>query len=96
MSVSLQGILIFGVISIISATIWHTFLIRFSIAILGAAITAAFAFQFFSYIKFGYLDPFFVISIFTTTIAAFVIAIFVGLPFRVWRKNNGTSGRAAT
>ena len=85
MNESLQGIIIFISIAIVSAILWHTFLKRISIAILGSAITAAVAFQVCNYILHGYLDPFFIIALVTTFAIAFIIALVVGIPFRVWR-----------
>jgi hypothetical protein len=85
MNESLQGIIIFVAIAIISAVIWHIFVKRISIAIIGAAITASATFQAYNYILLGYLGPFFIIALVTTTAIAFIIALIVGVPFRIWR-----------
>jgi len=85
MNESLQGIVIFIAIAIASAIIWHTFLKRISIAILSSAITAAVTFQVCNYFLLGYLDPFFIIVLVSTFAIAFIIALIIGIPFRVWR-----------
>ena len=85
MNESLQGIIIFISIAIVSAILWHTFLKRISIAIFLSAITAAVAFQVCNYILLGYLDPFFIIALVTTFAIAFIISLIIGIPFRVWR-----------
>jgi len=102
MNESLQGIIILISIAIVSAIVWHTFLKRISIAILGSAITAAGTFQVCNYILLGYLEPFFIIALVTTFTIAFIIALIIGIPFRVWRGKqhikslkNGTSQSAA-
>ena len=86
MNESLQGIVIFIAIAIASAIIWHTYLKRISIAILGSAITSAVFFQVCNYIKLGYLDPFFIIALLTTFIMAFLIALIISIPFKIWRR----------
>ena len=85
MNESLQGIIIFLAITIASAVAWHTFVKRISMDILGAAITAAIVFQLCNYILLGYLDPFFLIALVTTFALAFIIALIIGIPFRIWR-----------
>ena len=85
MNESLQGIVIFIVIAVGSAIMWHTFLKRIPIAILGSAITSAAIYQVCNYIKLGYLDPLFIISLPTTFATAFIIALIMSIPFRIWR-----------
>jgi len=76
MDESTQGILILIVISILSASVWHSFINK-KTAHIGAVITSAILFQIANYIYVGYIDPFFVIAIIFSSAIALVVSFVV-------------------
>lgn len=81
-----MGLLIFLAIALTSAVLWHRFLPRYTTASLGATITTVLAFQAAAFLQLGYLDPYFLIAVITSSVAALVISLVVGLPLRARRK----------
>ena len=81
-----QGIIIFSIITIISGVAWHLRVKNILFAVIGATITTAIAFQIANYLFIGYLDPFFMIAMFTTGAIAFIASLIIGIPFLVIRK----------
>ena len=81
-----MGILAFFGITIVVATAWHHFLPRYLLASVCATITSVLSFQIVVYIQLGYLDPFFVIAMATSSVLAFIVSLLIGLPIRARRK----------
>jgi hypothetical protein len=86
MNESTQGFLVLGTMSVLSAFGWHLIVKRFVLALIGATLTTVIFFQLANYIHLGYLDPFFIIAMFTSGLWAFVISVIVGAPFFSFRK----------
>jgi len=63
----------------------------YGVAVLGATVTTVATFQVVAYMQLGYLDPFFLVAVATSTAMAFGIAAIIGLPFRSRRKPHGPS-----
>jgi hypothetical protein len=80
-----MGLFVLLVVALLSATLWHRFVPRYAIAVVGATLSTAVAFQVIAFIQLGYLDPFFLIAAATSGGLALLIAIVVGLPFRARR-----------
>jgi hypothetical protein len=81
MDASSAVILIYGLFSIGVAITAHWRSKNYLLASGVTALMAGIGFQIFNYFLIGYLDPFFLIGFATTTSAAFLIALVVGLPF---------------
>jgi len=64
----------------------HAFIKRYFLASFVAACTVVVGMQVASYIELGHLDPFWHISSVTGFFMASILALIVGLPFRVKRK----------
>ena len=88
MSEGMVGLIVLVAISVTAAIIWHAFAKRYFTASIASALMAAVAFQVAAYVHLGHLDPFFPIAVVASLVAAFVIALLVGLPFRARRKPN--------
>jgi hypothetical protein len=91
-----QGIIIFSILAIALSVLSHTLIKRISLAILIAAITTAITFQIIVYFLAGYIDPFFPIALLTTFVLAFLIALVVSIPFKIWRRSCNDKERPAT
>ena len=89
MSEGTAGLVILAAIAMASALLWHWLVPRYIAAVVGATITTATAFQFVAYLHLGYLDPFFLVAMITSSMMAAVIALLVGLPFRAVRRSFG-------
>ncbi|MBI3815361.1 MAG: hypothetical protein HY279_12980 [Nitrospinae bacterium] len=90
MSESTQGIVVLIFTSVVVSFFVHALVRSFVAACFISAAIALVVFQFFAYLHIGYLDPFFVIALFTGGVAAYIVALFVGLPFLLYRrKQNG-------
>ena len=82
MSEATVGWLVLLSIAIGSALAWHILLHSFLLATLLATITAVFLFQVAVYLQLGYLDPFFLIAVATTSVVCFFVAVAVGMLVR--------------
>lgn len=81
-------ILIFTGLVITSALLSHYFIKKISIAILLAAIATTVIFQLIMYFRTGDLDPYFPVVFAATFVVSFLIALVVGIPFKIWRRIN--------
>ena len=82
-----MGLIILTIIALASALIWHWLVTHYVTAVIGATITTVPAFQAAAYFHLGYLDPFFLVAMITSSMMAAVISLLVGLPFRALRKS---------
>ena len=87
MSESIEGIIIFSIVAVAVSIISHALIKKISSAILLAAISTALIFQLVVYFLAGYLDPSFPVALITTFLMAFLIALIIGVPFKIWRRN---------
>ena len=94
MSEGTVGLIILTAIALGSALVWHWLVVFYRPAVIGATITTVIAFQVAAYFHLGYLDPFLLVAIVTSSIVAAVIALLVGVPFRAWRKSHASTSRA--
>jgi hypothetical protein len=81
------GLVIFGIITITSAAIWHSFVTDYILAVLGATVSSVIVFQVVAFIYAGFLDPFFIIAMITTGIVSFIIALVIGAVMK-WLKRH--------
>ena len=86
MSEASVGIILLVSISIIVSCVAHYFIKKYLVALIISAIIATIVFQIAVYIQLGYLDPFFIIALFTGGLIAFGISAIIGIPFLVVRK----------
>lgn len=86
MSEGIEGILIFGVVSVICSLLSHYAIRAYVFASIIAAIFTAVALQVVFYFELGYVDAFFQIAMVTSGLMAFVVALIIGIPFRRKRK----------
>jgi len=68
-------------VSIMTSFGFHYRIRNILLASLLAAISASIIFHVIGYFVLGYLDPFFLISLFTGAGIAFIISILIGIPF---------------
>jgi hypothetical protein len=94
MSEGTVGLIILTTIALGSALVWHWLVDYYVPAVIGATITTVTSFQLAAYFHLGYLDPFFLVAVLTSSIMVAVIALLVGLPFRARRRSHGSSARA--
>ena len=87
MSESIEGIIIFFIVAVAVSIISHVLIKKISSAILWAAISTVLIFQLVMYFLAGYLDPSFPVVLITTFLIAFLIALIIGVPFNIWRRN---------
>ncbi len=87
MSESVEGIIIFSIVAVAVSIISHVLIKKISSAILMAAISTALVFQLIVFFLAGYLDPTFPVALITTFLLAFLIALIIGVPFKIWRRN---------
>jgi len=80
-----MGLFVLLVMAVVSAMLWHRFVARYAIAVVGATLSTVVAFQVIAFVQLGYLDPFFLIAAVTSGCLALLIAIVIGLPFRARR-----------
>jgi len=76
------GWLVLLSISAGSAWVWHILLRSFLLASLLATATSVVLFQVAAYLHAGYLDPFFLIAVATSTAICLVVAVVVGMLVR--------------
>ena len=91
MSESIEGIIIFSIVAVAVSIMSHVLIKKISSAILLAAISTALIFQFVVYLLAGYLDPSFPAALITTFLIAFLIALIIGVPFKIWRRNTNAN-----
>jgi hypothetical protein len=77
-----MGVLVFAVVAAIVAFACHRWIGHFLLALLISGPLAACVFQVIVTIQLGHADPLFLIALFTTTLAGWVIALIVGLMMR--------------
>ena len=85
MTEATQGMLVFGITTVVVSVLLHLFWKAYVRASIVSAMASAALFQVFAYFYIGYLDPFFLIALVFTSGIAFVISLAVGLAFRSWR-----------
>jgi hypothetical protein len=83
-----MGLLVFLLLTLISAVLWHRFLPKYSIAVVGAMLSAVLLFQGVAFVQLGYLDPFAPIAALTSGGMALIVSLLVGLPIRARRRAN--------
>lgn len=83
---STLGIVALLSISIVISCVVHFFIKSYLIASIISAIIATVTFQIVNRLYVGYLDPFFVIALFTGGLVAFGVSAVVGIPFMKFRK----------
>ena len=81
-----MGLLLFFFVALISGVLWHHLVPRYSIAVVGATLSAVILFQCIVFLQLGYLDPFFPIAAVTTGGMALIVSLLVGLPIRARRR----------
>ncbi|MEE9574846.1 MAG: hypothetical protein V3W03_01970 [Gammaproteobacteria bacterium] len=87
MSESVEGIIIFSILVVAVSIISHVLIKKISSAILVAAISTTLVFQLIVFFLAGYLDPSFPVALITNFLLAFLIALIIGVPFKIWRRN---------
>ena len=79
------GILVFAAPSVSVAVICHRRIRSFGVAVLVSGPVAAILFQLVAALHAGYLDPFFLIALVTTTVTGWVVSWIVGYALRARR-----------
>jgi len=79
--------LIVFIIMLLSAVGWHFAVKNYVKAILGSTLTIVLLFQVAVIISAGYFDPFFTIALTALALLNAFIAIIIGIPFLLSRKN---------
>jgi len=87
---SVVGILVFGTVTLLVSLVCHRLLRSFALATLVSGPVAALLFQILVYLQLGYLDPFFLIAFFVSTLIAWVISFGVGSFLRVVGLRDGS------
>ena len=75
------GLYIFASICIVCAILLHWRIQSYWLATIVSTVVSVILFQVIAYIDLGYLDPFFIIAMVTSSAAAFAISVFVGAFF---------------
>ena len=89
MSEATVGWLVLLSIAVVSAIAWHILLRSFLLATLLATTTSAVLFQIAAYLHVGYLDPFFLVAVITSSVICLLITVTVGMLVRsIKGKNN--------
>ncbi len=88
------GLVVLLLIAGATAFLWHHFVRAYVVAVLGATVSAVVLFQAAAFVQLGYLDPFFLIAMATSSVVAGVVSAAIGLPYRARRKKNGTPASA--
>ena len=78
-------IILFLLSAVLIAAGCHAFIKRYFLASFLAAIGVVVGIQIASYIELGYLDPFWLISSVTGFVMESILALIVGLPFKIKR-----------
>jgi uncharacterized membrane protein YfcA len=87
------GIILFAILSLISALSFHYKLRKFFLSSILAAFSASLLFQIIGFFLLGYLDPFFLIAFVSTLLISFIVSMLVGMPFLYYRKKANITGR---
>ncbi len=87
------GIIVFAILSLISALSFHYKLRKFFLSSILAAFSASLLFQIIGFFVLGYLDPFFLIAFVSTLLISFFVSMLVGMPFLYYRKKANITGR---
>ena len=82
MSEAIVGWLVLLSIAVVSAIAWHILLRSFLLATLLATTTSVVLFQIAAYLHVGYLDPFFLIAVATSSVICLFVAVAVGMLVR--------------
>ena len=82
MSEATVGWLVLLSIAVVSAIAWHILLRSFLLATLLATTTSVVLFQIAAYLHVGYLDPFFLIAVATSSVICLFVAVAVGMLVR--------------
>jgi len=82
-------VVVFALLVLASAALFHWRSRRLVLASLLAAVVSAITFQIIGYFAVGYFDPFALIALTTSFVAAFVLALFVGFVMR-YSRGGGT------
>ena len=69
-------------IAVAAALVWNMLLHSFLLATLAATTTSVFLFQVAVYLQLGYLEPFFLIAVATSSVVCFFVAVAVGMLVR--------------
>jgi hypothetical protein len=80
------ALLIYAVITIVSALLWHQYLSDYVGATLGATATTVALSLFGDYLRSGHRTSDVEIAVLLTSIPAVVVSLLIGLPFRASRK----------
>ena len=86
LSSEIVTMILFLLSAVLIAAGCHAFIKRYFLASFVAACTVVVGMQVASYIELGYLDPFWKISSVTAFFMTSILALIVGLPFRIKRK----------
>lgn len=86
MDKGLIGLIVLCAVSVIASSGFHYRIRNILVASLISAVSASLIFQIIGYFALGYLDPFFLVSLFTGAGIAFAISILTGIPFAYKRR----------
>jgi hypothetical protein len=76
------GILVFAALAVSVSFVWHRHIRSFGAAVLVSGPVAAILFQVVAALHIGYVDPFFVIALLTTTMIGWLVSCIVGYTLR--------------
>lgn len=82
MSEAIVGWLVLLFIAVVAALVWHILLRSFLFATLLASTTSVVLFQVAAYLYAGYLDPFFLIAVATSSVICLLVSIVSGMLVR--------------
>jgi hypothetical protein len=94
MSEGTIGLLVLFAVAVISAAAWHWVLRSFPAATLLATVTAVLVFQAAAYAHLGYLDPFFMVAVATSSVLCLAVALFVGWVALIIRRRRESEAHA--
>ncbi|HEX5371705.1 MAG TPA: hypothetical protein VFW84_03120 [Aquabacterium sp.] len=77
-----MAVIVFLLVALASALVWHRQCARRTLAVVGATVTTVLAFQALAYLHLGHVDPFFVIAMAVSSVPAALISLAVGLLMR--------------
>ena len=86
-----QGLLVLAVVSVGSALLFHALVRSYAKASGLAAVVAAIVFEVAASIHLGHVDPFALVGLVTGGAVALVVALLIGIPFRIARAKAGAS-----
>jgi membrane protein DedA with SNARE-associated domain len=85
------GIFVLIIISLIVSITAHAKIKKFLLALIVSVVISCISFQVAVYIHSGYLDPFFIIAVLTSSLIIGIISTLVGLSFIYFRNKKKTS-----